>query len=200
MGSSSRAGGGASEPFFTTRAPGKGAGLGLATVYGIVKQSGGHVELLSEPGGGTTIRMYLPAAAGAVMGLRSSAAGAPRGTETVLLVEDDDGVRALVRRVLVMSGYKVLEARHGREALQISRRQEGAIRLMVTDMVMPQMSGLELANEVRQRRPRMKVLYISGYADEAIGGAGGAAACTGFLHKPFTPGELARKVREVLDG
>jgi PAS domain S-box-containing protein len=190
------------EPFFTTKEQGKGTGLGLSTVYGIVKQSGGHIWVYSEVGRGTTFKICLPVAAeratAEVEGREGP--GAPTaGAETVLLVEDAARVREVVREILEMTGYHILEARHGAEALEISQRYEGPIHLMVTDVVMPQMSGREVAQRLAPLRPDMRVLYMSGYTDDAIVRHGVLEAGTAFLSKPFTPDALAAKVREVLD-
>jgi PAS domain S-box-containing protein len=194
------------EPFFTTKEPGKGTGLGLSTVYGIVTQSGGHIWVQSQAGRGTAFRVCLPVAAEeeVVVAEREpeapeEAAPAAAGMETVLLVEDAQRVREVVREILEMSGYSILEARNGPEAVEIARRHAGPIHLMVTDVVMPQMSGRELAQRLAAVRPDMKVLYMSGYTDDAIVRHGVLEAGTAFLSKPFTPDALAAKVREVLD-
>jgi CheY-like chemotaxis protein len=203
------------EPFFTTKEQGKGTGLGLSTVYGTVRQSGGHISVASEPGRGSTFTVYLPRVAAAAPVPAPAPPPAPAGPaprspaeavltpgrgETILLVEDAQRVRAVVREILEMSGYVVLEARHGAEALEISNRHPGAIHLLVTDVVMPQMSGRELAQRLATLRPDLKVLYMSGYTDDAIVRHGVLAAGIAFLSKPFTPDALALKVREVLDG
>ncbi|MBI3455341.1 MAG: GAF domain-containing protein [Candidatus Rokubacteria bacterium] len=189
------------EPFFTTKAPGKGTGLGLATVYAIVQQSAGHIEVESAPRQGAAFRIYLPRIETAVESTDAAApAGPRRGTETVLLVEDEEDVRALARDILVGHGYTVMEAAKGDEALLISQQREGPIHLLLTDVVMPQMNGRELADGLAPARPEMKVLYMSGYADEVIGHCGVLEPGIAFLAKPFTADALASKVREVLDG
>jgi len=190
------------EPFFTTKGPTKGTGLGLATVYGIVKQSGGHVEVYSEVGQGTTIKIYLPRdRSGAI-----SAADVPAnqeglgGTETILLVEDEDGVRSIAKAILQRQGYTVIEARNGDEALMVCNSYSKPIALLLTDVVMPHMGGRQLGEKVLQLRPKMKMLYMSGYTDDAIVLHGVLESGTPFVQKPFSAGGLARKVREVLDG
>jgi PAS domain S-box-containing protein len=190
------------EPFFTTKEPGKGTGLGLATVYGIMKQSGGHVSAYSEVGHGTTFKVYLPAAATkAEAPTRMRPTEVVRGgTETVLLVEDEPGVRKLAQEVLARNGYAVLNAENGAEALRVCQTSARPIHLMVTDVVMPKMGGPESADQLKAIRPEMKVLFMSGYADRAIASHQVLSAGTPFLQKPFTPAALARKVREVLDG
>jgi PAS domain S-box-containing protein len=187
------------EPFFTTKGPGQGSGLGLSTVFGIVKQSGGDIEVQSESGMGTTFRIYLPRVEAPPEGHAAAApsAPAPVGSETVLLVEDDAGVRELAAEILTHKGYRVLEACDGAEALGVVERHSGPIHLLLTDVVMPGLTGPELAAQVRTLRPRIRVLYISGYtasAHEILQASGSA-----LLEKPFSPDGLARKVREVLD-
>src|SRR5438552_1552359 len=189
------------EPFFTTKEQGKGTGLGLSTVYGIVKQSGGYIWVYSEPGQGTTFKIYLPrvaAPADSVLPV-THWSKLPQGTETLLLVEDEPEVRWLVRDMLQHLGYTILEARHGIEAQVLSIQHPGPIHLLITDVVMPQMSGREIAEQLRSEHPETKVLYMSGYTDDAIVRHGVLAAEVAFLQKPFTPEGLAVKVREVLD-
>lgn len=189
------------EPFYTTKKEGKGTGLGLATVYGIVKQNGGFVWVYSEPGQGTTFKIYLPR----VHSLRSevrvakSTEPCPRGCETVLLVEDEASVRQASRQFLLGSGYKVLEAVDGEDALREAREHEGPIHLMITDVVMPRMSGPRLAEQLADNRPDMKVLFVSGYAERTVLQHGKIDVTNRFLQKPFSLKTLGRKVREVLE-
>ncbi len=189
------------EPFFTTKGPRKGTGLGLAMVYGIVKQSGGNIWVYSEPGQGTTFKIYLPQIEDPLDGAQeSSTLAAPcRGRGTVLVVEDEDGVRNLVRDILQTAGYTVLEARHGAEALDVSERHVGPIHLMLTDVVMPEMSGRELAQRLAILRPATKVLFMSGYTANAVVHHGVLDPDTDFLQKPITAAVLTRKVRQILD-
>jgi CheY-like chemotaxis protein len=186
------------EPFFTTKELGKGTGLGLATVIGIVEQSGGRIEVQSEPGLGSTFSVFLPlvdAPADADPAPPSRPAG---GAETVLLVEDEEMVRALARRVLVAHGYTVLEARDGVEGLRLGLDYEGRIDLLLSDVVMPGLGGPELAQKVLAHRPALPRLFMSGYADE-VQSDGDLGEGSWFIAKPFGPQALARKVREVLD-
>jgi two-component system cell cycle sensor histidine kinase/response regulator CckA len=188
------------EPFFTTKGA-RGTGLGLATVHGIVKQSGGHVAVSSEVGQGTTFKVYLPQVAQRPTAGKShhDLKVLPRGSETVLFVEDEDGVRALSRHVLQKVGYTVLEARDGVAALRVAGQHPGRIDLLVTDVVMPRMSGREVAEQLATSRPGAKVLFLSGYTDDAVVRHGILEAQVAFLQKPFSPASLVIKVREVLD-
>ncbi len=189
------------EPFFTTKEKGRGSGLGLSTVYGIIKQSGGNIWAYSEPGQGTTFKIYLPRVEKTAKMYKPKArpSTAPGGTETILLVEDEEAVRTMVSRILQNKGYTVLEARHGHEAIDICERYQEPIHLMVTDVIMPQMSGRELAERLAPMLPDMKVLYMSGYPDNTIVQHGVLEPGTAFLQKPFTLNALELKVREVLD-
>jgi CheY-like chemotaxis protein len=189
------------EPFYTTKAAGKGTGLGLAMVYGIVKQSEGHVAVTSAPGRGSTFQVYLPLAeeTGRLAKSNQGAAGMPRGTETILLAEDEEAVRALTRRVLQSCGYTLLEAADGVEALRVAAEHGGRIDLLVSDVVMPRMGGRELAERLHGLHPAARVLFLSGYTDDAVVRHGVQEDQVAFLQKPFTPPALAMKVREVLD-
>jgi signal transduction histidine kinase len=190
------------EPFFTTKNPGRGTGLGLATAYGIIRQSGGAIRIASQLGRGTTARIYLPPAqAKAPAGVEKAAAheGPLTGVEVILVVEDEARVRKLIVDVLTARGYHVLEATRGQDALRISRTHQGAIDLALVDVVMPELSGPDLVRQLKPDRPEMRVLYVSGYTDEAIVHHGIPESGAAFLQKPFLPDALARKVRQVLD-
>jgi two-component system, cell cycle sensor histidine kinase and response regulator CckA len=190
------------EPFFTTKDKGKGTGLGLSTVYGIVKQSGGNIWVYSEPGHGTTFKIYLPRVEEQLDTFHAldETDYSPRGSETVLLVEDEQEVRLLAHRLLSQQGYRVLEATNGVEALHVAQEHGGEkIHLLLTDVVMPQMGGKELADQLKILRPDIKVLYTSGYTDNAVVHQGVLNPGTHFLQKPFSLKTLSHKVREVLD-
>ena len=190
------------EPFFTTKGPGQGTGLGLATVYGIIRQSNGQLEVVSSPGAGTRFRIYLPRVEGsaAEKPVKSGIRPPPRGTETILLVEDEDGVRALTRHVLDSCGYTVLDVVDGQEALLLmADGHAGTIDLLITDVVMPGLGGPAVAALVAERFPDIKILFVSGYTDDAVFRHGMSEEGVNFLQKPFSPPELAAKVRAVLD-
>jgi PAS domain S-box-containing protein len=188
------------EPFFTTKGPGKGTGLGLATVYGIVKQSGGHIEVYSEEGIGTTFKIYLPRvnAQIEIAHREDTSSEMLRGTETILLVEDEDMVRILAREVLETCGYNIIEARNGVEALSFCS-EDVHIDLLMTDVVMPEMGGRELAEKLVDRLPDLKIVFTSGYSDDAVVRHGVIETNSNFIQKPFTPESLTRKIRELLD-
>lgn len=188
------------EPFFTTKEIGKGTGLGLSTVYGVVKQSGGYIGVYSEPGEGTSFKIYLPRVDQIEEVMSSPEADLPlEGTETVLLVEDELGVRAVAKEFLVKKGYTVLESGTGKEAIALAQTHKGPIHLLITDVIMPGMSGPELAEEIQKSRPRVKVLYMSGYTADSIVHHGISAGETAFIQKPFDPTSLLRKVRETMN-
>jgi two-component system cell cycle sensor histidine kinase/response regulator CckA len=190
------------EPFFTTKEKGKGTGLGLATVYGVVKQSGGYVWVYSEPGRGTSFKIYLPrieeAAVPSGRDSKNDVRAPERGSETILLVEDEKGVRELAREYLATSGYTVLEAENGHTALELAAMHAGPIHLLLTDVVMPGISGRELAERVAHIRPGIKTIYMSGYTDQAVVHHGILENNAVLLQKPFTLMTLAGKLREML--
>ncbi|MGQ0665782.1 MAG: ATP-binding protein [Nitrospiraceae bacterium] len=189
------------EPFFTTKPKGKGTGLGLSTVYGIVRQSGGCIHVNSSVGQGTTFSLYFPRVECVIdpTGDEDNQGSTVAGSETILVAEDEPGVRALVSHTLRQHGYTVLEASHGAEALVISEQHKNVIHLLLTDVVMPQLNGRELAERLVAKLPELQVLYMSGYTDDAVLRRGLIAADTNFLHKPFTTGLLASRVRQVLN-
>jgi signal transduction histidine kinase len=188
------------EPFFTTKGPGKGTGLGLATVYGIVRQTGGGISVESEPGKGSIFRIYLPKVSEPVAFTKALPLPVEKSAnfETVMVVEDEDIVRELVCEVLEEQGYNVICARDGVEALAVAGAFDGTIHLLVTDVIMPHMNGHELAGKLSSLRPDMKVLYVSGYSDNDIGDHGVLDPRFELLQKPFTPQTLARKIRDVI--
>ena len=189
------------EPFFTTKEVGKGTGLGLPMVYGIVKQNGGYIDVESRPGQGATFTIFLPRIEAAVKapGARVNLAAKLEGSETILVVEDEDALRTLLCRFFRLYGYNVLEARHGGEALLICERHPGPIHLMITDVVMPQMSGKELADRLAPLHPEMTVFFMSGYTDSDLTGYGAPESSQHFIPKPFRPMDLVKKVRDFLD-
>jgi CheY-like chemotaxis protein len=189
------------EPFYTTKESGKGTGLGLSTVYGIVKQSDGNIWVYSEEGKGTTFKIYLPCVneSVATVGNGDKRSDVPQGMEMILLAEDEDQVRRMTRGILEMNGYRVLDATNGQEALSIFRKHNGQIDLVLTDAVMPLMSGRELTETLHTLSPDIKVLFMSGYTNDAIVRHGLLDQTIAFLEKPFTPDALLRKVRDVLD-
>jgi len=188
------------EPFFTTKPKGKGTGLGLATIYGAVKQAGGIIEVDSELGQGTSFKIYLPRVAEKAQRLETGPRtdDMPRGTETVLVVEDEGWVRELAVRVLRMLGYTVLVAANGGEAFLLAEQRQEPIHLLLTDVVMPGINGKQLADRVRPIHPETKVLFTSGYTEDVIIHHGVVDEGIHFIPKPYTPGVLARKIREVL--
>ena len=187
------------EPFFTTKGPGQGTGLGLATVYGTVKQNEGFVWVYSEPGRGSTFKIYLPVVVAAVEKKQEVAPTTMRGTETVLLVEDEPAVRRLSHNMLVQQGYQVITASDGLDAVELASKHKGPIDLLITDVVMPRMGGREVAERLRQTHPNLRVLFTSGYTDDMVVRQDLVGGGSAFLQKPFTPTVFWSKVRSVLD-
>jgi signal transduction histidine kinase len=187
------------EPFFTTKPPGKGTGLGLSTVFGIVKQSGGSIWIYSEPGRGTTFKIYLPRVRAAARDETGARAATPRGSETILLVEDDVQVRAVASRILSRGGWTVLESASAADAVRIAREHPAPIDLLLTDVIMPGMNGRQVADAILAVRPGTRILFMSGYTDDVVLHHGGLEPDVDFVQKPLTPEHLARKVRQVLD-
>ncbi len=188
------------EPFFTSKDKGKGTGLGLSTVYGIVSQAGGRIEVESQPGEGTRFRIYFSLASGGIEEIPPLVLDrAPVGIETVLLAEDEDSVRALAETILLALGYRVLAAESGEKALEIWEECGGRIDILLTDVIMPRLGGSELAHKLRQSNPKLKVLFMSGYTDDMLASHGVLAGETQLIQKPFTAEALGRKLRSVLD-
>jgi CheY-like chemotaxis protein len=188
------------EPFFTTKPKGEGSGLGLATVYGIITQAGGHVQIYSEPGIGTTLRALLPVTDVTPAPVEhEDVSGHRTGGGTVLVVEDEEAIREVARRILVNNGYEVLTAGNGPEALAITQQYDGTIDLLVTDVVMPVMLGRDVADRFLELRPGARVLFVSGYAQPVLASQGTLDEGVTLLEKPFTERALVAKIREVLD-
>jgi nitrogen-specific signal transduction histidine kinase/ActR/RegA family two-component response regulator len=187
------------EPFFTTKSRGKGAGLGLSVVYGIIQQCGGYINVYSQLGSGTIIEIFLPREKGSAEIVVPQSRRSKRGSETVLIVDDEEGVRKLVHAVLVSNGYKVLEARDGTEALSIFEANRDKVKIVVTDVVMPTMSGVDLGDRLHRINPTLRILYISGFRDTPLG-ITAPEPDRAFLSKPFTPAAFLTAVRELLDG
>jgi CheY-like chemotaxis protein len=191
------------EPFFTTKEQGRGTGLGLATVFGIIKQCGGYIDVISEPGVGSCFKIFLPTMTdklkGALGGDGDGDGQIPFGNERILLVEDEEAVRRIARLALETHGYEVVDAIDGKAAVAVAEEPATRIDLLVTDVVMPEIGGAELAARLKGIRPGLKVLYISGYTDDAILRNGFTTSSLGYLQKPFAPVTLARRVRQILD-
>jgi CheY-like chemotaxis protein len=189
------------EPFFTTKEKGKGTGLGLSMVYGVVKQSGGYIDVASEPNAGAAFKIYLPKAQGALVSQpQGELLASLHGTEMILLVEDEASLRELARHQMRSCGYSVLEASSGADALEVAGNYTGVIHLLLTDVVMPGMNGRALAEKLLRQRPQMSVVYMSGYTGQVVGADGVLHEGSFFLPKPFTREALARKLRETLEG
>jgi two-component system, cell cycle sensor histidine kinase and response regulator CckA len=190
------------EPFYTTKGQGRGTGLGLATIYGAVKQSGGSIEVYSEPGKGTAFKIYLPVVEESPQPADNEkfpSSAMPKGTETILFVEDEDIVRELTIKVLKLLNYNILHASNGDEALQIARNYGSAIDLLITDVVMPGMNGRQLAEKLLLIRPKIKILFTSGYTENAIAHHGIIEKDLNFIGKPYSSHDLAHKIRQLLD-
>jgi CheY-like chemotaxis protein len=187
------------EPFFTTKGPGCGTGLGLATVYGIVSQAGGGIRVESQLDTGTTFRILLPAIVATATPPAHASRDSASGHETILVVEDEEAVRTMIRRALERQGYVVLAASGAAAAIETAERYSGPIDLLLTDVVMPDRGGRELADAIRARRPGLRVVYMSGYTDDAVVRHGIETSTDAFLQKPFSPSLLSRKLRSVLD-
>lgn len=186
------------EPFFTTKEQGKGSGLGLSTVYGIIHQSGGQITVYSQVGCGTIFEIYLPRATEEATEPRPTMLAPPKGSETVMLVDDEEGVRKLVCAILQSNGYSVIEAGNGQAALTAYEKNAHKVDMVLTDVVMPQMDGFELGERLLEKNPAIKILFMSGYRDNPVGSSE-KLPLRPFLHKPFTPDVLLAKVREILD-
>jgi two-component system cell cycle sensor histidine kinase/response regulator CckA len=187
------------EPFFTTKQLGKGTGLGLSTVFGIVRQAAGTIRVKSKPGEGTTFRVYWPRADEAARERLAAVARVPRGSETILVAEDEDSIRHLTHRILEERGYTVLSAPNGTQAIETAQAHAGPIHLLITDVIMPDMNGVRLAQTLAAMRPDTKVLYLSGYTSDVIADRGVLREGVEFIQKPFSGETLARRTREVLD-
>jgi CheY-like chemotaxis protein len=189
------------EPFFTTKENGKGTGLGLATVYGIVRQSNGYIWVYSEVGQGTTFKIYLPASSDGIAAAAVSQApeATTVGNETIMLVEDEEALRAVLVKVLRSKGYNVLSSSRGQEAVEAARLHRGSIQLLVTDVILPEIRGPEVAGQISMIHPEVRVLYMSGFTDNALMHSGSLPQSTMFLQKPFTPNVLLRRIRDILD-
>src|ERR1019366_1825247 len=186
------------EPFFTSKERGKGTGLGLSTVYGVVSQAGGDVDVQSKPGEGCVFRIRLPLAESLSVEAKTTREELPTGGETVLVVEDEPSLRLLAKTMLLRLGYEVLEAESGAQALELHEGHEGAIDILLTDVIMPQMSGAQLANELRAKDPKLKILFMSGYTDDMLDSYGVLGGKTQLIQKPFNLEGLGAAIRAVL--